>query len=590
MMSQRCGEVIMNTSKISPFAVGLLASSSLASAVTITVNSTADPGAIGICALRDAIIAANTNAAVNGCAAGAASPADTIAFNIPAGDANCDPTTHVCTIAPTSQLPDITGPVVIDGYSQPNAHASTPLPVGDDAKILIRIDASNINTSVVSGVHLASGSDGSTIQGLSIVKPGGANNVGYLLKIDNSGNNTVAGNFIGVEPDGVTVSTSQINFGALYSANSSGNTFGGTIAASRNLVAATNVQAFTLAHGNAPNNVVQGNYFNLDATGTQGIGGSSAHIAVYVGAGGTTFGGTATGAGNVIGTWGSVGLQVDSSVFATAAASIAQGNLIGTDATGTVALAGVGSYGILVGGSNGTVTIGTPGAGNLVRGASIGIYVHGLATAGTPVIQGNHIGVGLDGTTPLTSGGPGIYIDGGGDFGSEVAGGLIGGTNTNEGNVIAFNGSNAVAITGNSVRWEMLGNSMYGNGSGISLDPGSNNSQSNPVLGVGVVGPKTTVQLSGSLNSVANTTYRVQFFANAGCDASGQGQGKVYLSSADIMVTTNPNPVNFGPISLTTPIDRHVITATATDPVGNTSEFSDCSGDDTIFSDSFEGN
>jgi hypothetical protein len=56
------------------------------------------------------------------------------------------------------------------------------------------------------------------------------------------------------------------------------------------------------------------------------------------------------------------------------------------------------------------------------------------------------------------------------------------------------------------------------------------------------------------------------------------------------MVTTNPNDITFGPISLTTPIDRHVITATATDPAGNTSEFSDCSTDDTIFSDSFEGN
>jgi hypothetical protein len=41
-----------------------------ASANTITVDSTADPGAPGICTVRDAIIAANTNVAANGCTAG----------------------------------------------------------------------------------------------------------------------------------------------------------------------------------------------------------------------------------------------------------------------------------------------------------------------------------------------------------------------------------------------------------------------------------------------------------------------------------------------------------------------------------------
>jgi hypothetical protein len=47
-------------------------------AATITVNSLADPGAPGICALRDAITAANTKTATNGCAAG--SRRDTINF------------------------------------------------------------------------------------------------------------------------------------------------------------------------------------------------------------------------------------------------------------------------------------------------------------------------------------------------------------------------------------------------------------------------------------------------------------------------------------------------------------------------------
>jgi predicted outer membrane repeat protein len=47
---------------------------------TITVNSLADPGAQGICALRDAITAANTMTATNGCNAGKGH--DTIQFSV----------------------------------------------------------------------------------------------------------------------------------------------------------------------------------------------------------------------------------------------------------------------------------------------------------------------------------------------------------------------------------------------------------------------------------------------------------------------------------------------------------------------------
>ena len=47
---------------------------------TLHVNTTADPGSAGGCALRDAVTAAATDAAVNGCAAG--SGADTIVFDM----------------------------------------------------------------------------------------------------------------------------------------------------------------------------------------------------------------------------------------------------------------------------------------------------------------------------------------------------------------------------------------------------------------------------------------------------------------------------------------------------------------------------
>lgn len=70
-------------------------------AATITVDSLNDPGGPGICALRDAIMAANTLTTVNGCAAGDGN--DTINFSVNGG------------IALTATLPAITGILIIDG-------------------------------------------------------------------------------------------------------------------------------------------------------------------------------------------------------------------------------------------------------------------------------------------------------------------------------------------------------------------------------------------------------------------------------------------------------------------------------------------
>jgi hypothetical protein len=87
--------------------VGLLSAlvGSASFAATISVNSLADPGAAGICALRDAITAANSMTATNGCAAGSGN--DTIQFSL----------TGKITLAAT--LPEITGTLTINGPSSP---------------------------------------------------------------------------------------------------------------------------------------------------------------------------------------------------------------------------------------------------------------------------------------------------------------------------------------------------------------------------------------------------------------------------------------------------------------------------------------
>jgi hypothetical protein len=148
----------------------------------------------------------------------------------------------------------------------------------------------------------------------------------------------------------------------------------------------------------------------------------------------------------------------------------------------------------------------------------------------------------------------------------------------------------------------MPGKAVYANGAlGISLSPsdtptpnddgdadtGPNGLQNYPVVSLVTIDPHTAVHVSGSLDSTADTAFRLEFFANAGCDPSGNGEGKIFLGA--IEVTTSGNDATFGPIDFTVPADRHVITATATDAAGNTSEFAACGNQDTIFSDGFDG-
>jgi len=144
-------------------------------------NGDCDDGA-GNCTLRAAIETAN---GVPG--------TDTIVFDID-GDGP-----H--TITPASPLPEITDPVVIDGYSQPGASANTLGPKeGTDAVLRIEIDGSNAGPDADGLV--VNGGD-STVSGLVINRFGGS---GILLD-DGIGNlietrNRVQGNFLGTDVDG----------------------------------------------------------------------------------------------------------------------------------------------------------------------------------------------------------------------------------------------------------------------------------------------------------------------------------------------------------------------------------------------------
>jgi hypothetical protein len=109
---------------------------------TFSVVNTLDSGAGS---LRQAIVDANAVAGL-----------DSIVFNIPGSG--------VQTIRPTTMLPAITSPVVIDGYTQPGSSVNT-VAVGNNAVLRIELDGS-LAPPDHHGLTIQSG--GSTVRGLII--------------------------------------------------------------------------------------------------------------------------------------------------------------------------------------------------------------------------------------------------------------------------------------------------------------------------------------------------------------------------------------------------------------------------------------
>ena len=152
---------------------------STASAAVFTVTNLGDNGAGS---LRQAILDANVNPG-----------ADTINFNLPGGS--------VQTIGLTNALPDITTPITINGYSQPGSSANS-LANGDNAVILIRLDGFKFSSTSPTGLNFSgAGASGSSVRGLCLLR------FYYGIKINEASNITVAGNWVGMDLDGVARGT-----------------------------------------------------------------------------------------------------------------------------------------------------------------------------------------------------------------------------------------------------------------------------------------------------------------------------------------------------------------------------------------------
>jgi hypothetical protein len=544
----------------------MLLAARTATAGTFTVINT---NAAGTGSLSNAIAQANLSA-VNA--------TNFIQFAIPPLDSNTVQTiTLPSTSSGLSPLPPVIRRVIIDGYTQPGANSNT-LATGDNAKILIKIDGSVFSGGLFGPMlQLNSGSDGSTVRGLCIVEAGNTATIISIL----SQSNTISGNFLGVDTDGVTLSGS--GYVVQVTAGLSGNIIGGTSLGARNVMASGAGGFTALIYNRGDKTVVQGNYLGLNAAGTAALGSCPRGIHVSAGSG-VIVGGTNSGAANVINA-STVGVMVANEDASIPNNAVVQGNLIGTDATGTNALRTL-SYGVQLQTSAGTLIGGTnAGAGNVISSAGDGIFIANSPTGA--LIQGNKIGTDITGTIALGNNACGIEVY---PLNTGTTNGTIGGTGAGQGNIIAFNHLNGVGIAGPNTGWSILGNSIHDNGLlGITLTgcggtmptanhpcggvTGPNNYQNYPVItGVSLSG--TNVTLSGTLNSVSNSSFRLEFFGNASCDPSGFGEGQTFLGSTNVTTDASCN-ANFS-VTLTNLGGYATFTATATDTNGDTSEFSAC--------------
>jgi uncharacterized protein (TIGR02145 family) len=148
---------------------------------------------------------------------------------------------------------------------------------------------------------------------------------------------------------------------------------------------------------------------------------------------------------------------------------------------------------------------------------------------------------------------------------------------TVEGLVITKFPLNGIQITTGASNW-IRANSIYSNGRrGIALYGSVNNNQSFPVLDKTVIN-QGNIYIDGKLNSTPGKNFTLDFFASKLADSSSFGEGQNYLGSATV-TTGGDGLVIFRDSILTyKTVYGDVITATATDPDRNTSEFSKAIG------------
>jgi hypothetical protein len=626
---------------------------SLTAPPTIVVTTAADGIAQdGKVTLREAILAANGNPPNSDVPSGRGGGApDVIGFDIPDAEKTGD--RFILRLrSDLGGLPPLTdGGTTLDGSTQ-KGYAGTPIIVLDGSQ-LAAVDGITITSSL------------NVLRGLVITGFGGNG-----VKISGSDTpvtgNIIAGCSIGIDPTTPAARGNALAGIALSGRAVENTVIGGAVAADRNLIAGNGSHGIEIGVGVRQTQVINNIIGAVGRRGNQGDGIS------ITGADNTIIGGSGGRAGNLIVGNGRNGLSVEQSAgtrvqrnrigvipgggdragnggdgillvaarnsviggpdpaagnvisgnggngitLVRSALTRIQGNLIGTDENGRVAVGNSG-VGVLLdeGSQNNTLGGEDEGAGNVISGNGGAGVLISRDTQGT-LIAGNIIGLDAGGRAALGNGGDGVTISGGGNNqigGSSRAARNLISANAGDGikildsssnrvtfNIIGLdgagdqarpNGGNGVLIltTDGRAAQNLVQNNViaHNRGAGVKiLSSGFGNQVSRNAIfgneGLGIdrggqgVLPRITavtnngggsVTVSGVFPAPAAEGATIEAFL-ADPDPSGRGEGRTFLGSAKADARGNFS------LTVVGRSDGEWITVTATDFRGDTSEFS----------------
>lgn len=472
-----------------------------------------------------------------------------------------------------------------------------------------------------SGVALYGGAQSNLIGGFTT----GARNVisgnqfqGLTLSGSGTRGNVVAGNFIGLDPTGTAARPNGWAGVDLFS-GATENTIGGTNAASRNVISGNGFQGVALSGEGTEHNHIAGNVIGLNASGAAPLPNGWAGLDLWDGARANVLGpanviagnggqgvalsGVGTTANLVGGNW--IGLAANGTtaapngwcgltIYAGATANVVggspeqrnvisgnagqgvvladegtaenviAGNFIGVAPSGSFAIPNGWSGVELFGGAADNLIGGGVGRRNIIAGnGNFGVLLSGAGTERN-LIQGNTIGMDATGANPLPNAWAGVELYGG------ACSNQIGGVTLGSANLIAGNLGGGVLLFDADTRDNAIrGNSIHANaGAGIYLDGFANAALAAPLLTSAIVGTNTVV--AGTLSGAPGTTFALEFFRTPSGSAA---QGRT-LVGVRTVTTTGAGTANFtAQLGATLPLGS-LVTATATDPTGNTSAFS----------------
>jgi hypothetical protein len=177
---------------------------------------------------------------------------------------------------------------------------------------------------------------------------------------------------------------------------------------------------------------------------------------------------------------------------------------------------------------------------------------------GNNVIEENLIGTDTTGQVAIPNGGDGIHI-------------LQMPNNSIRDNIIAHNTGPGVSVDGFGATGNRIhANPISANGGGISLTNGGNKLQNPPNLS-SATEDGSDLTIAGTVQSTPNSIITLDFFANAVCDREGAdflGSAQAATDASGIAIFTAILSANIS--------EGTIATATATDALGNTSQFSAC--------------